>query len=465
MDARIEASEKTVTVRMGLLRNQATQVVLQEQTSSGPFTFRIIDEGPDKIGLWSGKTGPESVTIGYRADIVIRPPGARSANTPALGSPPAVSPEISRLAGHLAGKWALLPPPARLQAVEATGRDRWGTPEPERADLEKWSSFQETHGMPAAFLLLLHAADLPAREVSGLSLTNGATAEPIQWIEVWTGRQWERMDPLTGIIYDSSSFFLPLTTGTVYPLRIAGSRFSESRWILTQRVVTQWQTRFEEIRKSDCFLDRFSLFSLPNEFQNTFRIFLLVPIAALIICVLRNIIGFPTFGVFMPVLMALAFINTGLIWGLGIFSGIVLSGFFVRRWIDRLRLLLVPRLSVILTFVVICFTVIALIGSKIGIRQFMSVGLLPFVILTMTIERFFVIVEESGAVEGFKTAAGSAAVAAIAYEIIHSESLQLTFFIYPELLFAVAAVQLLIGRYTGYRLIEFIRFREFRRYP
>jgi len=77
------------------------------------------------------------------------------------------------------------------------------------------------------------------------------------------------------------------------------------------------------------------------------------------ICVLRNLIGFPTFGIFMPVLMALAFRSTGLVYGLIIFTGVVLMGYIVRRSIDKLHLLLVPRLSVILTLVIVCFTIIA----------------------------------------------------------------------------------------------------------
>ena len=130
--------------------------------------------------------------------------------------------------------------------------------------------------------------------------------------------------------------------------------------------------------------------------------------------------------------------------------------------LDRLRLLLVPRMSVILTLVIACFTGLALVGNKFGLRELMAVGLLPFVILTMTIERFFVIVEEAGIQEGIRTAAGSAAVSVITYGIISWEPLQLTFFVYPELLAGVAAIQILLGRYTGYRLSEFFRFRTFR---
>jgi len=98
---------------------------------------------------------------------------------------------------------------------------------------------------------------------------------------------------------------------------------------------------FERIMRSDRWLDRWSLFSPAGRIQTTFRILMLVPIGALMICLLRNIIGFPTFGIFLPVLMALAFRNTGSGLRLGIFWGVVLIGYVIRRWIDKLRLLLV----------------------------------------------------------------------------------------------------------------------------
>lgn len=210
----------------------------------------------------------------------------------------------------------------------------------------------------------------------------------------------------------------------------------------------------------ESFLERWSLLRLPPEFQGTFRILLLVPMGTLVVSILRNLIGLPTFGIFMPVLMALAFRNTGLAYGLGIFAGVILAGYAVRCAIDRLHLLLVPRLSVILTVVIACFTVLAMIGNRFGVREFMAVGLLPFVILTMTIERFFIIVEEKGVQEGLVTAAGSGAVAAASHEIINNRILQSAFFISPELLLAVAALQVLLGKYTGYRLSEFVRFRK-----
>jgi hypothetical protein len=245
-------------------------------------------------------------------------------------------------------------------------------------------------------------------------------------------------------------------------VRVSGGEISEVRWIVSREMMSHWRSYYERVKRSDRFLDRWSLFRLPDDFQQTFRILLLVPIGALIVGFLRNVIGFPTFGVFMPVLLALAFRSTGLFYGLGIFAGILCLGYGVRSGLDRLRLLLVPRMSVILTLVIACFTVLALAGNKMGLRHLMAVGLLPFVILTMIIERFFIVIEESGLQEGLRMALGSAAVSVIGYAVISWEALQLTFFVFPELLAAIAALQILLGRYTGYRLSEALRFRSLR---
>ena len=94
-----------------------------------------------------------------------------------------------------------------------------------------------------------------------------------------------------------------------------------------------------------------------------------------------------------------------------------------------------------------------------GIRELMGVGLLPFVILSMTIERFFILMEESGAVQTLRTAAGSASVAAITFGILDLDPLQLTFFVYPELLLVIMGLLVLVGNYSGYRLSELVRFK------
>ena len=91
---------------------------------------------------------------------------------------------------------------------------------------------------------------------------------------------------------------------------------------------------------------------------------------------------------------------------------------------------LVPPMRVLLTRAIAYFSALALFGRKFGLREFMAVGVLPFVILIMTIERFFWVIKEAGVREGLRTAVGSASTSVIAYKIISWEFWQLTFWVY-----------------------------------
>jgi len=464
MEARVVPKEKEIAIEMGLPANYGGRRVMGERITSGTLDFNFFNEPPNRFGYWSGPVDiGDAQTISYRASILVRSRKPRE-NPLALEPYPAgIDGQKQALAERLVASWKGLSPPERLRAAADAASGEWGNAPPASSDLQEWGAMREKIGPRMAFLILLRAADLPARVVAGLFLEDTITQDFHSWMEVWTGKKWESLSLETGKIYGDSSKLLPLVIGWYPPFLITGADLPEFRWTISHRIQDYWMLHFEHVRGSSRLLDRLSLFHLPAEFQQAFRILLLVPIAALIISILRNVVGFPTFGIFMPVLMALAFRNTGLYYGLGIFTGIMLLGYLLRLGMDKLQLLLVPRLSMILTFVILALSFAALLGSKFDVKGVMAVGLLPIVILTMTIERFFILIEEAGLREAVRTVLGSAAVASISYWIINQEPIQFIFYFYPELLFGVAGVQLLLGRYTGFRLSEIFRFRELRR--
>jgi len=465
IEARVKPDhkDKEISAMIALPSEHTGRMLMEERSGSDAFNFSIIREGANRIGIWSGTGGQEEQVLTYRSIVLMRPQRTPRVQLPTLkvGAPPIVK-EEQNLVERLAARWNSVTPLERFRAVVGATQGRWGTMPPDERDLRAWNVMEEREGRLVSTLALFQAAGLPAHAVEGFQHAEGIWQRPLTWIEVWSGKRWESLWPETGETIQKPALLFPLSTGGVPAIQVTKGTLLDARWSLSRQIVSKWNVHFERLKKSAHLLDRWSLFNLPMEFQQTFRILLLVPIGALMVCVLRNVIGFPTFGIFMPVLMALAFRSTGLAYGLGVFAGIVLVGYSVRRAINRLHLLLVPRLSVILTLVILSFTVLALIGSKAGIRSFMAVGLLPMVILTMTVERFFVTIEESGALTAFRTALGSTAVSTISYLILQWEPLQLTFFIYPELVLAVAAVEVLLGRYTGYRVSELIRFRNAR---
>jgi hypothetical protein len=451
---------KEIEIRAGLPQSRPGQSVIEQRDLSGSLQFNLVPEGLNQIGVWSGDPEERGV-LNYRATVLLNPKRVAKPKPPGPESFPAIIADKSEqiLARRLVERYVSLNASEKLKAIAATAKGIWREPAPDDNDLKQWSAIQKKYGAEGALMILLRVADFPVRKGQGFVLVERVATQPDRWISVWTGQKWEHLPAETGDLYPESVRLLPLMVGDTPLVSISGGKLQEVRWSLTKQTLSQWRSHFERIQRSTRFLDRYSLFTLPNQFQESFRILLLVPLGVLMISVLRNIVGFPTFGIFMPVLMALAFRSTGLGYGLGIFAGVVSIGYLLRRGIDRLRLLLVPRLSFLITFVILAFTVSALIGSKFGIREFMAVGLLPFVILSMTIERFFILIEESGAVQALRTAAGSAAVAAITYKILEIDPLQLTFFVYPELLLAIMGLLLLLGNYSGYRLSEILRFK------
>jgi hypothetical protein len=453
--------EESALLSLALPPEDTGYMIVEERFLSGMYAFNTITQGPNRFGVWSGEGVDRPEEITYRATIHSRPRRGVAIQSPLLSPfPPTMNRVEQTLAEGVTMKWQALAPMIRFQAVVAALKGARGDSPPSDDVFRRWQVVQQKHDPTDAALALLRASNLPARSVEGLRLTEGVQILPTKWIEVWVGGNWSHLNTETGEVYPSPAALLPLAVGGLPAVRVTGGKLSDIRWTITRQVVSQWKLFYEHITRSTHFLDRWSLLQLPPEFQGTFRILLLVPIGALIISILRNVVGFPTFGIFMPLLIALAFRSTGTVYGVAIFCGVLLVGYAARSFLDKLHLLLVPRLSVILTLVIACFTLLALVGNKLGLRELMAVGLIPFVILTMTIERFFIIIEESGAGEAFRTAVGSVGVSVIAYGIISWETLQFTFFVYPELILTVAALQILLGRYTGYRLSELYRFRS-----
>ena len=86
--------------------------------------------------------------------------------------------------------------------------------------------------------------------------------------------------------------------------------------------------------------------------------------------------------------------------------------------------------------------------------------LLPIIITTMFIERFSIVIEEEGSWSMTKYLFGTLIVSLLSYLMFSWEELETVIYVHPELLLAIIALLILIGRYKGYRLTELWRFRS-----
>lgn len=306
---------------------------------------------------------------------------------------------------------------------------------------------------------ILATARIPARIVYVLPLQDLVKhGQLVPWIEVHNDFEWIAFDPVSGQqgFRDNT---LVWRTGDDPLVTIHGGKPAEVDFSILRQTHSQVTVAEQWARKSNSMLMELSLFSLPVQTQNVYRIILMVPLGALVIVVLRNLVGLATFGTFMPVLVAMAFRETSLTWGIVMFTTLVTVGLLLRQFLEKLHLLLVPRLAAVLTIVIILIAAFSIISVRLDMERGLSVALFPVVILAMTIERMSIVLEETGSKEAIKLGMGSMTAAIIGYLVMTNNMLGHLFFVFPELLLAVLALTLLIGRYTGYRLMELWRFR------
>lgn len=200
--------------------------------------------------------------------------------------------------------------------------------------------------------------------------------------------------------------------------------------------------------------------SLPLTTQLVYQVLITIPVGITILVFLRQFIGVKTLGTFMPVLIGIAFRETALINGALLFTLLVALGLTLRFYLERLQLLLVPRLAVVLIFIVMLMAGITVLMTGANQSIGLSISLFPMVILTMTIERMSIVWEESSAGEAVKQGLGSLAVAAVTYLAMSNNNVEYLMYHFPELLLVLMGLCVLMGRYTGLRLSELWRFRS-----
>jgi hypothetical protein len=179
-----------------------------------------------------------------------------------------------------------------------------------------------------------------------------------------------------------------------------------------------------------------------------------------VVVLFRVLIGIRTSGTFMPVLIAMAFMQTTLLTGVGLLTALVIVGLWIRSYLSQLDLLMVSRIAAVLIVVVILMAVFSVVSHKLGLEQMLNMTFFPMVILAWTIERLSITWEEDGAREVAVQGLGSLTVAIVAFLAMTNALVGHLTYNFPELLLAVLGVILLLGQYSGYRLNELFRFHS-----
>ena len=308
--------------------------------------------------------------------------------------------------------------------------------------------------------LLLSIAHVPLEKVHTIRLVADQPQTPELWLRSFNGNDWLYFNPETGEQGLPSDRLL-WWTGDEPMISVDGGKKANVTFSLNNSEMNAIRLAKLTDENTDANFLEYSLYGLPLQTQQTFMIMVMIPIGVLVILILRNLIGLQTLGTFTPVLIALAFRETQLGFGIVLFTIITALGLSLRSYLEHLKLQMLPRLSVVLTFVVVLIAAISLFSHKLGLERGLSVALFPMVILTMTIERLSITWEERGANHALKVAIGTLFAASLAHLIMSVPELVYFVFTFPAILLILVGFMLAMGRYRGYRLTELVRFKAF----
>ncbi|MFP3982091.1 MAG: inactive transglutaminase family protein [Desulfurivibrionaceae bacterium] len=454
IEARIDfvAEGEPVKVSLDLPGNPPGFRQVSEQAASTGYGYSIV-EGPNgRRAEWTRRNATGRQTLYYKVQMIPDPEAGSRKEAGKEPEPKTVY-------------WDPLQATAAHQLVEQA-YDKSSTPASFARELAKQltsskpdqnaSLLLNEYSLSTLLMRLLNHADIPARESMGLELKDARRYQSLQPVlEIFDQDRWVPMDPGTGAHGLSENMLLWHREGKSL-LDVSGGRNSEIRFSMMRQTMPAMDLARLALDKD--WLSMLSLYSLPIEEQSVFKLLLLLPVGALIVTFMRIIIGVRTSGTFMPVLIALSFLQTELIQGLTAFIGIVVLGLVLRGYLSKLNLLMVARISTLIVLVVFLTSMISVIGHELGLNVGLTITFFPMIIIAWTIERMSILWEEEGSKEVLIQGVGSLCVAILAYLCMQTGIVRHLTFNFPEVHLVLLAFILMMGQYTGYKLTELKRF-------
>lgn len=300
---------------------------------------------------------------------------------------------------------------------------------------------------------------IPNRRARGIKLEEAKKSfTPDYMLEAYVDGAWKLYDINTGKKGKPENFVL-YQRGGISLVDIEGGEDSSIQFSVMKSITStaKLANRRAAVNNQEESFNR-SVFNLPVLEQNTIKWLTIFPLAILVIVLLRNVVGIQTMGTFTPMLLAMALVKTGFFPGLICFTVIVTLGLLIRALMSKFNLLLVPRISAVVIFVILIMQALTLLGFRFSLDIALSAVFFPIIIMAWIIERASITWEEDGAKNACREIFNSLLVAIITYFIVSNNQIRHIMFVFNELNLVILFIVMLLGTYTGYRLTELKRF-------
>lgn len=468
-DLRLDGHGDDVRVRTYLPASDARQTVSEERNDSPGLHLTTEAEALNRVATWAGADVGNDAHARYTFSVITQK--LRFDLDPGIEVPASYPASVS---GWLRPEKDIqVDDPQIQQTLSAIGAEKGAVKERLRHIFDFTSKlayrpFKGTtdaltalrlgeascNGRSRLFVALARAAGIPARLVGGLILEPGQKRTSHQWVEAYVAGHWVPFCPTNGYFAELPERYLTLYYGDQALFRHTSDINFAYRFDMASSLVPS-----PKARASFKVFNVWALFERLGLPFLLLRTLLMLPIGALVVVLFRNVVGMPTFGTFLPALIAAAAGETGAVWGVIAVVLVVLSVAAVRMVVHRFELLHSPTLAILLAAVTLTMLVVSLLAESFGLMRLAHVTLFPIAVLAITAERFYLSLTEHGPTKAGKELGGTLLVMLACFALMNSLALQVLVIGFPEVLLLVVAANIYLGRWVGVRLSEYRRFR------
>ena len=194
--------------------------------------------------------------------------------------------------------------------------------------------------------------------------------------------------------------------------------------------------------------------------SNTIVLLLLLPLIATLISVLHYMVGLSGYGIFMPTMIAIAFVATGVVGGLVLFAMILVISILSSYVLKRLKLHFWPARAISLLFISLGTFLLMMASSYVKLIDIRQISIFPILFMILLAEEFTRTQMVKSGGEAKKLTVGTIILAITGAIMMNFAWLQSMVLRYPEMVvILVLVINLLVGNYTGIRLSEIDRFK------
>lgn len=188
---------------------------------------------------------------------------------------------------------------------------------------------------------------------------------------------------------------------------------------------------------------------------------LMLPIVATMVAFFRQVVGIKAFGIYTPSIVTFAFLAfdpNGLKYGIAIFFAVIFVGMASRYVLKRFRLLYLPRVAITLSLISFAMFAILVFGGYFQRTGLAAVSIFPLLIMITLAEKFVAVQIEKGNRIALLLAGETLLISLVGYAIVRSDTITATILSYPWMILLTIPVNVILGKWTGLRLVEYVRF-------